>query len=56
MLHAVFLGIGLLEGLDVLASDEGRFIDDGLDGGVDLGLEGSVLGFEVDKGNVHDDV
>ena len=54
MLHAVLLGEGLLEALDVLAADEGGLVDDGLDGRVDLGLEGQVLGFEVDEWNVHE--
>ena len=56
VLDAELLGIGLLEALDVLAADEGGLVDDGLDGGVDLGLDGLVLGLEVDEGNVHDDV
>ncbi len=51
-----FSAIGFLEAVDVLAADEGRLADDGLDGGIDLGLDGLVLGFEVDKGHVHDDV
>ncbi len=53
VLAAVLLGVGLLESLDVLAADEGGLADDGLDGGVDLGLDGLVLGLEVDEGDVH---
>ena len=53
VLPAELPGIGFLESLDVLAADEGGFADDGLDGGIDLGLDGLVLGLEVDEGNVH---
>ena len=56
MLHAVLLGVDSLEAFDMLPPDKGRLADDGLDGGVDLGLEGVVLAFEVDEGDVHDDI
>ena len=56
VLDAELLREGLLEALDVLAADEGGLADDGLDGGVDLGLDGLVLGLEVDEGHVHDAV
>jgi hypothetical protein len=54
VLHAVFLGEGLLEGLDGLAADKSRLVDDRLDGGINLRLKGLVLGFEVDERDVHD--
>lgn len=56
VLHAELFGIGFLETLDVLAADEGRLVDDGLNGWVDLGFEGEILSFEVDKRDVHDNV
>ena len=48
-----FAAIGLFESLDVLAADEGCVVDDGLDGRIDLGLEGLVLDFEVHERDVH---
>lgn len=56
VLDSVLGGVSSLEGIDVLPADEGGIVDDGLDGGVYLGLDGQVLGFQVDKRNIHGSV